>query len=114
MTKKTKVGLIGAGSLNRSHIKNITFRTAQTDLVAFLALFTQTAESYLADCPLPTVYNDHHPILTHSTFNTIPICPITNIHAQLTKEPGSTHSISFPPFYVGSRSDLLLPISLCE
>jgi hypothetical protein len=97
MTREVKVGLNSTGIIDRFHAQSFAFPVLPLELVAVSDLLVEAPEKYSVEYPIPTVYKDRHPFLIDNPSKTVPICLLTNIHAQLNKEPGSTNSISFPP-----------------
>ena len=95
MTKKTKVGLIGAGKNGRVHAENIALCIPQAELAAVSGVFMKAAAKCAADYQIPTVYQHHRPILANNLIEAVPICSNSNARPQLTKEPPNL----FPPFY---------------
>jgi predicted dehydrogenase len=87
MTKKTKVVLIGASDSGRVYPENLAFCILQAELVAISDVFVKAAEKYTADYQIPTVYSDHHFILTDNSIKAVPTCFSTDAHTQLILPP---------------------------
>lgn len=54
MTRKVKVGLIGAGKIGRVHAQNLAVRIPEAELLAMSDLFLEATEKCAADFQLPT------------------------------------------------------------
>lgn len=110
VTNKVKVGPNSTGIIDQSHTQSFTFPILPSEVGVVSDLLTETPKKYSVEDPVLTVYKDCHPFLIDNPSKTVPTCLLTNIHAQLIKEPGSMNSISFLPYFiVGNGSDSLLP-----
>ena len=114
MTRKVKVGLNSTGIIDRFHAQSFAFPILPLELGAISDLLVEAPEKDSVEYPIPAVYKDCHPFLIDNPSKIVPIYLLTDIRAQLIKEPGSTNSISFPPFFVGSRRNPLLPTFYCN
>jgi hypothetical protein len=101
MTRKVKVGLNSTGIIDRFHAQSFAFPVLPLELGAVSDLLVEAPEKDRVEYPILTVYKDRHPFLDNPSKN-VPICLLTNIHAQLVKEPGSTNSLCIPPFLSGA------------
>jgi len=99
MTDNVKAGLIDHTNGDQIYAEKSTCLITVAKLVAFLTLFGEATQNRVTDYLTFTIYNDHHPISADNSIKSTPICLLTNTPVQFVKEPGSTHSISFPPFY---------------
>jgi myo-inositol 2-dehydrogenase/D-chiro-inositol 1-dehydrogenase len=86
MTGKVNVGLIGAGRIGRVHAEILAYRIPEANLVAVSDIFLEAAEKCAADFQIPSVFQDHRPILEDANIDAVVICSSTNTHAQFISE----------------------------
>jgi len=103
MTHIVKVGLNSTGIIDRFHEQSSPFSSLPLELETFSGLLVEAPEKDSIEYPIPTVYPDRRPFSIDNPFKTVSIFLLTNIHAQLIKEPSSTNSRSFPPLYCWER-----------
>lgn len=99
MTEKVEVRLVDSAKIGRFFAENIAFCIPASRLVAVPDLLVEATEKYSVESSISTVVNDPHPFLIDIPSNILRICPLSNTHVPLIKEPYSTNPISFPPFF---------------
>lgn len=86
MTNKVNVGLIGAGRIGRVHAEILAYRIPEANLMAVSDIFLEAAENCAADFQIPSVFQDHRPILEDANIDAVVICSSTDTHAQFISE----------------------------
>ena len=86
MTDKLNIGLIGAGRIGRLHAENLAYRLPEANPVAVSDIFVDAAAKIAAELGIPSVYQDHRPILEDKAIEAVLICSSTDTHAQLIEE----------------------------
>jgi len=89
MTKKLKLGVIGAGRIGRIHAENLSFHIpgAQVEMISDVNL--ESAESAAREYHIPRAVKDYHDILDCKDIQAVVICSPTNTHAKMIEESSS-------------------------
>lgn len=86
MTKKIKVGVIGAGRIGRLHTEHLARRIPEAEVAAVSDVVQAAAEKCAADFGVPLVATDYRAILEDRTIDAVAVCSSTDTHAQIIVE----------------------------
>jgi len=86
MTKKVKVGVIGAGRIGKLHAENLSYRIPEAQVVAIADIFEEAAQKCAQACGIPNAYADPRRIIEDKNIETVIICSSTDTHSQFIEE----------------------------
>jgi myo-inositol 2-dehydrogenase/D-chiro-inositol 1-dehydrogenase len=89
MTRKVKLGIIGAGRIGRIHAENLALRVSEAEVLAITDTVQEAAESCASDFHIPQSFKDYHRILNDSRIEAIVICSSTDTHVSLIEQAAS-------------------------
>ncbi|MFH1618436.1 MAG: inositol 2-dehydrogenase [bacterium] len=86
MTKKLKVGVIGAGRIGRIHAENLSFRIPEAEVAMISDVKPESARAAAEEFHIPRAVQDYHEILENRDIGAVAICSPTNTHARIIEE----------------------------
>ena len=86
MTKKVKVGIIGAGRIGRLHAENLCFRVPEVEVVSIADIFEKAAQECAQECGIPAFYSDPRKVIEGRDVEAVVICSSTDTHSQFIEE----------------------------
>jgi len=86
MTKKVKVGIIGAGRIGKLHAENLSFRVPEVEVIAIADIFEDAARKCAQACNIPVYYTDPRKIIEDKNIEAVVICSSTDTHSQFIEE----------------------------
>lgn len=86
MSKKLRIGVIGAGRIGKLHSNNLVSRVANAELVAISDVYEPAAKELAEKLNVPNYYNDYHKILDDPTIDAVFICSSTDTHSPISIE----------------------------
>jgi myo-inositol 2-dehydrogenase/D-chiro-inositol 1-dehydrogenase len=86
MTRRVKVGIIGAGRIGRVHAEYLAYRIPEANVVAIADIFVEAAEKCAAEFRIPSAFKDHRAIMENDEIEAVVICSSTDTHAQFIEE----------------------------
>lgn len=82
MSKKLRIGVIGAGSISESHLGAYS-KNPEVELVAICDLNEERARAKADKYNIPNVYTDYNALLAESSIDGVSICTWNNSHAPI-------------------------------
>lgn len=86
MSKKIKVGVIGAGRIGKLHTENIVKHFRDVEVKGVADVFAHRIFDWAQSLGIKNVYADYHEILNDPEINAVLICSSTDTHSQITIE----------------------------
>jgi len=86
MTKKIRVGIIGAGRIGKIHAANIVKNCENVELRAIADVYADKIMDFAKELGINNVYNDYMKILNDPEIDAVVICSPTNTHSKITIE----------------------------
>ena len=86
MSKRLRIGVIGAGRIGKIHAESIATRLPQAELAAVADIYLPAAQETGEAFQVPIIVADYHDILTDPAIEAVAICSDTNTHAQIIQE----------------------------
>ncbi|MEE8428412.1 MAG: inositol 2-dehydrogenase [Gammaproteobacteria bacterium] len=86
MSKRLRIGVIGAGRIGKIHAETIATRLPQAELAAVADIYLPAAKETGEAFQVPIIAADYHVILTDPDIEAVAICSDTNTHAQIIQE----------------------------
>lgn len=86
MSKKLRIGVIGAGRIGKLHSNNLVSRVANAELVAISDVYEPAAKELAEKLGVPNYYSDYHKILEDPTIDAVFICSSTDTHSPISIE----------------------------
>lgn len=86
MSKKLRIGVIGAGRIGKLHSNNLVSRVPNAELVAVSDVYEPAAKDLAEKLNIPHYYNDYHKILEDPTIDAVFICSSTDTHSPISIE----------------------------
>jgi myo-inositol 2-dehydrogenase/D-chiro-inositol 1-dehydrogenase len=83
VSRRVKVGVIGAGRIGRLHLENLAHRIPQAEVVAVSDVSIAAAESCAVDLGIGRVEKDYRALLADRDIEAVLICSSTNTHAEM-------------------------------
>src|SRR4051812_15189260 len=80
MSKKIKLGVIGAGRIGRVHAETIAYRISNAEVTMISDVRLEAARTAAADFGIPQVAEDYHEILKNKDIQGVVICSSTDTH----------------------------------
>jgi myo-inositol 2-dehydrogenase/D-chiro-inositol 1-dehydrogenase len=86
MSKKLKLGIIGAGRIGRVHAETLAFRIPQAEVLMVSDVRLEAAKKLAADFQVPKAFEDYHEILNDKEIQAVLICSSTDTHSRISIE----------------------------
>lgn len=86
MSKKLRIGVIGAGRIGKLHSNNLVSRVPNAELVAISDVYEPAAKELAEKLNVPNYYSDYHKILEDPTIDAVFICSSTDTHSPISIE----------------------------
>ena len=86
MSKKLKIGLIGAGRIGKLHANNLVNRVPDAELIAISDVYAPAAKELAEKLNVPNWYDDYHKILENPDVEAVFICSSTDTHSPISIE----------------------------
>lgn len=86
MSKKLRIGIIGAGRIGKLHANNLTSRVPNAELAAISDVYEPAARELAEKLNVPNYYNDYHKILEDPSIDAVFICSSTDTHSPISIE----------------------------
>ena len=81
MSKKLRIGIIGAGRIGKLHANNLVSRVKDAELVAISDVYEPAAKDLAEKLGVANYYSDYHKILEDPTIDAVFICSSTDTHS---------------------------------
>lgn len=86
MSKKLRIGIIGAGRIGKLHANNLTSRVPNAELAAISDVYEPAAKELAEKLNVPNYYNDYRKILEDPSIDAVFICSSTDTHSPISIE----------------------------
>lgn len=86
MSKKLRIGIIGAGRIGKLHANNLVSRVKDAELVAISDVYEPAAKDLAEKLGVANYYSDYHKILEDPTIDAVFICSSTDTHSPISIE----------------------------
>ena len=86
MSKKLRIGVIGAGRIGKLHANNLASRVPNAELAAISDVYEPAARELAEKLNVPAWYSDYHKILEDPTIDAVFICSSTDTHSPISIE----------------------------
>lgn len=86
MSKKLKIGIIGAGRIGKLHANNLVNRVPDAELVAISDVYAPAAKELAEKLNIPKWYDDYRRILEDRDIDAVFICSSTDTHSPISIE----------------------------
>lgn len=86
MSKKLRIGIIGAGRIGKLHANNLVSRVKDAELVAISDVYEPAAKDLAEKLGVANYYSDYHKVLEDPTIDAVFICSSTNTHSPISIE----------------------------
>lgn len=86
MSKKLRIGVIGAGRIGKLHANNLASRVPGAELAAISDVYEPAAKELAEKLGVPAYYNDYHKILEDPSIDAVFICSSTDTHSPISME----------------------------
>ncbi len=86
MSKKLRIGIIGAGRIGKLHANNLVSRVKDAELVAVSDVYEPAAKDLVEKLGIANYYSDYHKILEDPTIEAVFICSSTDTHSPISIE----------------------------
>ena len=86
MSRKLRIGVIGAGRIGKLHSNNLATRVPNAELAAVSDVYEPAAKELAEKLGVPNYYNDYHKILEDPTIDAVFICSSTDTHSPISIE----------------------------
>jgi len=86
MSKKIKVGIIGAGRIGKIHAQHIVHRISGAELGAIADIQVEAAKRCASELDIPLVFEDYRKIIENPDIDAVIICSSTDTHTQIIEE----------------------------
>ncbi len=86
MSKKLRIGVIGAGRIGKLHANNLATRVPNAELAAISDVYEPAAKELAEKLGVPAYYSDYHKILEDPTIDAVFICSSTDTHSPISIE----------------------------
>jgi myo-inositol 2-dehydrogenase/D-chiro-inositol 1-dehydrogenase len=83
VSRRIRVGVIGAGRIGRLHIENLAYRIPEAEVVAISDVSLQAAQKCAADFRISKVERDYRALLEDRDLEAVLICSSTDTHAEM-------------------------------
>ncbi|MBZ4644512.1 MAG: iolG, partial [Clostridia bacterium] len=86
MSKKIKVGVIGAGRIGKIHAQSVTYHIPEAEVKTIADVYADKIKDWAHSLGIENVTNDYHDILNDPEIDAVLICSSTDTHSQITIE----------------------------
>ena len=86
MSKKLKIGIIGAGRIGKLHANNLVNRVPDAELVAVSDVYAPAAKELAEKLNIPKWYDDYRRIIEDRDIDAVFICSSTDTHSPISIE----------------------------
>ena len=86
MSKKLRIGIIGAGRIGKLHANNLVSRVKDAELVAVSDVYEPAAKDLAEKLGIANYYSDYHKILEDPAIDAVFICSSTDTHSPISIE----------------------------
>lgn len=86
MTKKIKVGVIGAGRIGKLHAENIVKNFVNVELKAIADVYPDKIKDWAAGLGVANIYSDYREILHDPEIDAVLVCSSTDTHSVISTE----------------------------
>lgn len=86
MSKKLRIGIIGAGRIGKLHANNLVSRVKDAELVAISDVYEPAAKDLAEKLGVANYYSDYHKLLEDPTIDAVFICSSTDTHSPISIE----------------------------
>ena len=86
MSKKLRIGVIGAGRIGKLHANNLASRVPNAELAAVSDVYEPAAKELAEKLGVPAYYSDYHKILEDPAIDAVFICSSTDTHSPISIE----------------------------
>lgn len=86
MSKKLRIGIIGAGRIGKLHANNLVSRVKNAELTAISDVYEPAAKDLAEKLGVANYYSDYHKILEDPTIDAVFICSSTDTHSPISIE----------------------------
>lgn len=86
MSKKLRIGIIGAGRIGKLHANNLVSRVKDAELIAISDVYEPAAKDLAEKLGVANYYSDYHKILEDPTIDAVFICSSTDTHSPISIE----------------------------
>ena len=86
MSKKLRIGVIGAGRIGKLHANNLASRVPNAELAAISDVYEPAAKELAEKLGVPAYYSDYHKILEDPNIDAVFICSSTDTHSPISIE----------------------------
>ncbi|MBQ7151225.1 MAG: inositol 2-dehydrogenase [Synergistaceae bacterium] len=86
MSKKLRIGVIGAGRIGKLHANNLAHSVPDAELAAISDVYEPAAKELAEKLGVPVYTNDYHKILEDKTIDAVFICSSTDTHSPISME----------------------------
>ena len=86
MSKKLRIGIIGAGRIGKLHANNLVSRVKDAELIAVSDVYEPAAKDLAEKLGIANYYSDYHKILEDPTIDAVFICSSTDTHSPISIE----------------------------
>lgn len=86
MSKKLKIGVIGAGRIGKLHSNNLATRVPGAELAAISDVYEPAAKELAEKLHVPAYYSDYRKILEDPSIDAVFICSSTDTHSPISIE----------------------------
>lgn len=86
MSKKLRIGVIGAGRIGKLHSNNLVSRVPNAELAAISDVYEPAAKELAEKLGVANYYGDYHKILEDPTIDAVFICSSTDTHSPISIE----------------------------
>ena len=86
MSKKLKIGIIGAGRIGKLHANNLVNRVPDAELIAISDVYAPAAKELAEKLNIPKWYDDYRRILEDRDIDAVFICSSTDTHSPISIE----------------------------
>lgn len=83
MSRKLKVGVIGAGRIGRIHVENLCYNVPDAQVVRIADVAVEETRDWAARYGITDITSDPHQIISDPAIDAVLICSPTDTHAEL-------------------------------
>lgn len=83
MSKKIRLGIIGAGRIGKLHAENIVSNFRHVEIKSIADIYADRIKDWAAGLGIMNVYKNHRSILEDPEIDAVLICSSTDTHAQM-------------------------------
>ena len=86
MSRKLKIGIIGAGRIGKVHANNLSRRVPDAEVIAVSDVDESSAQELASQLGVMYAYKDYHNVIDDPDIDAIFICSSTDTHSQISVE----------------------------